>query len=107
MKKHIPIIILFLLFCIEVSSQTLIPFSGSNSVACGTNTTLCTHAGCGATYSNNANGYTVLNAIAPATITISGSYSTEANYDYIRIYAGVGTGGTLLATYHGSGTINY
>lgn len=88
----------------SVYAQVYIPFSGSNSISCGTNTTLCTHAGCGATYSNSANGYTVIYAAATAVITISGTYDVEPNYDYIRIYDGVGTGGTLLATYNALST---
>ncbi len=87
--------------------QTLVPFSGSNSVACGTNTTLQDHNGA-SNYSSNANGYTVLNAGGTATINISGSYATESGYDFIRIYSGVGTGGPLVAgPFSGSGTINY
>ena len=57
-------------------------------------------------YANSSSGYTVLEAGLGATITISGNYTTES-VDYIRIYNGVGTGGTLLATYSGTGTINY
>ncbi len=94
-------------FVSSMQAQVLIPFSGSNSIACGTNTGLCTHAGCGVTYSNSANGYTVINSAGTAVINISGSYSTESGYDYIRIYSGSGTGGTLIQTYQGSGSINY
>ncbi|MEI6348003.1 MAG: glycine-rich domain-containing protein [Bacteroidota bacterium] len=92
---------------LQLFSQTLIPFSGSNSIDCGTNTTLCTHAGCGGTYSSSASGYTVLNSADNAVITISGSYDTESGYDYIRIYSGSGTGGSLLATYNGNSTFTY
>ena len=104
-------VILLLFFNVTLANtifaQTLIPYSGNNSIACGTNTTLCTHAGCGTTYSNSANGYTVLNAAGSSIISISGTYSTESSWDFIRIYTGVGTGGTLLATYSGSGSISY
>ena len=100
------LLILFNIFS-SMQAQVLIPFTGSNSIACGTNTGLCTHAGCGAAYSNSANGYTVINAAGSAVINISGSYSTESGYDYIRIYSGSGTGGALLQTYQGSGSINY
>ncbi len=87
-----------------LSAQVYIPYSGSNSIACGTNTTLCTHAGCGVTYSTYANGYTVINSAGNAVITISGTYYTESCCDYVRIYAGSGTGGTVLATYQGGPT---
>ncbi len=91
------------------SVSTLIPYSGSNSIACGTNTALCSHAGCGVTYSNNANGYTVLTGGGSATITVAGSYAVESCCDRINIYNGVGTGGGLLAQYGslGSGTFTY
>lgn len=98
---------LFFTFCSDLNAQVLIPYSGSNSIACGTNTTLCTHAGCGSTYSASANGYTVINSAANAVITISGSYYTESGYDYVRIYSGSGTGGTLLITYAGNSTFSY
>jgi hypothetical protein len=100
-------LIAFFILLTSVEAQTLIPFASNNSVTCGTNTTLCTHAGCGVPYSNSASGYTVLNASGSAVINISGSYVTETNYDYIRIYSGVGIGGALLQTYHGTGSINY
>jgi hypothetical protein len=102
----IAFIVMEFLFTVTANTQTLIPFSGSNSVACGTNTTLCTHTGCGITYGNGASGYTVLNAKGSAVITISGSYYTESGYDYVRIYSGVGTG-TLLVTYAGNSTFSY
>ena len=87
------------------SQNTLIPASGSNSMSSAG--TLCTHAGCGGTYSNNVNGYTVINGSAGFYINISGSYATESCCDKINIYNGSGTGGTLLATYAGGGNINY
>jgi len=57
-------------------------------------------------YSNGSNGYAVLHPTGTAAhINISGSYNLENNYDYIRVYSGIGTGGTLLATHTGSGTM--
>ncbi|MBL7957676.1 MAG: hypothetical protein JNM49_06930, partial [Flavobacteriales bacterium] len=95
------------LLCLNSGSQaqTLVPLSGNNSVACGTNTTLYDHAGAATNYSNNANGYTVLDNSGTGVITLSGTYSTESGYDYVRIYSGSGTGGTLLYTYSGTGSI--
>lgn len=89
----------------SVTSQN-IPASGSNTVSCGTNIVLYDNGGSGADYTNSSSGYTVLEAGLGATITISGNYTTES-VDYIRIYNGTGTAGTLLATYSGTGTINY
>lgn len=90
----------------SVSTQN-IPSSGSNTVTCGTNIVLYDNGGAGADYSNNSTGYTVLEAGLSATINISGNYVTESGLDIIRIYSGIGTGGTLLASYSGTGTINY
>ena len=89
----------------SVTTQN-IPASGSNIATCGTNIVLYDNGGASADYSNSASGYTVLEAGLGATINISGNYVTES-IDYIRIYNGTGTGGTLLATYSGTGSINY
>ncbi len=66
------------------------------------------NGGSGGNYSDNCNGYTVLENAETGVITISGTYSgIETCCDYFRIYQGNGTGGTLLYTYgpSGSGTI--
>ncbi|BCY28414.1 hypothetical protein KK2020170_12820 [Flavobacterium okayamense] len=84
-----------------------VPASGNNSVTCGTNIALYDNGGSTSNYSNSSDGYTILDAGVGATININGSYSTESSFDYINIYSGSGTGGTLLASYSGSGTINY
>ena len=89
----------------SVSTQN-IPSTGSNTVSCGTNIVLYDNGGVSGDYANSSNGYTVLEAGLASTITISGNYVTEG-VDDINIYSGTGTGGTLLATYSGTGTINY
>ena len=83
-----------------------IPATGNNTVACGTNITLLDNGGVG-NYANDTSGYTVLEAGLGATINVSGNYTTENSLDLIKIYSGIGTGGTLLATYSGTGSINY
>ena len=84
-----------------------IPFSGSSSVACGTSTLIYDHAGASTNYSINANGYIVLNNNVGSTsvISLTGTYTTELSWDFLRIYNGTGTAGTLIASYSGSGTI--
>ena len=84
-----------------------IPFSGSSSVACGTSTLIYDHAGASTDYSINANGYIVLNNNVGSTsvISLTGTYTTELSWDFLRIYNGTGTAGTLIASYSGSGTI--
>lgn len=85
----------------EVWGQnTLVPASGWNRMY--NSGTLCDAGGCSGTYGNNYNGSTAIYSMPGATVTISGTYATESNYDYLYIYNGVGT---LLASYSGSGTI--
>lgn len=99
----------FILAGFVSTAQVLTPSttaaSTSASIACGTSTVLMDHAG-NNNYANNANGYVVIYASAGAQINLNGSYSTESGYDYVRIYDGVGTGGTLLTTLTGAGTFN-
>ena len=49
-----------------------------------------------APYPANADGYTVFSGIAGVYRTISGTINTESNFDFVRVYDGTGTGGTLL-----------
>ncbi len=90
----------------SVSTQN-IPTTGNNTVSCGTNIVLYDNGGVSGDYANSSSGYTVIEAGLASTITISGNYITENGLDYIRIYNGTGTAGTLLASYTGTGTINY
>lgn len=107
MKKFYVLLIISLFFTFGYSQTTvLVPYTGNNSVSGCTNVTLQDHAG-GSNYSHNANGHTILNASGSQTINISGTYSTESCCDRIRIYNGSGVSGTLLATYQGSGSVNY
>lgn len=111
MKKTSTIKVLAILFVLfgslaTLKAQVLIPFSGSSTLSCGTSTVLRDHANY-TTYSNNANGFVVLDAGFASVITISGNYITESSFDYVRIYNGSGTGGTLLLNVSGTGVINY
>ena len=84
----------------------LVSGAGTNNVPCGTDAVLKDHAG-DANYANNRNDYSVINAGLGATITLTGTYTTENTWDFVRIYDGSGIAGTLLATYTGTGAINY
>ena len=84
-----------------------LPATGSITNGCGNNISLYPNNGSASNYSDNDNAYIVLQGGGYSTINISGSYQVETGYDYIYIYDGVGTGGALLATYNGTGTINY
>ena len=85
--------------------ENTVPFSGNNSFTlCSSN--LYDNGGSGSNYANSSNGYTVLNPITPGDlIQLTGTYDTEATFDFLYIYDGTGTGGTLLGTYTGAGTI--
>jgi hypothetical protein len=97
--------------CNVSDNDMRVPSSGNN------NYTICTgmlypHLGdaYGTTggYSSYCSGYTVLYPFTKgAVIQVSGTCGTESgNYDYVRIYDGVGTGGTMLGEYYGkNGTI--
>ncbi|MDI1315665.1 immunoglobulin domain-containing protein, partial [Flavobacterium sp.] len=85
-----------------------VPTTGNTTIDCGTNTLIYDNGGPSLDYANNSDGYLVLDNSGTGVISISGSYTyLETNYDYLRFYSGVGTGGTLLYTYSNSsgGTI--
>ncbi|MEY3236934.1 MAG: hypothetical protein RI883_1035 [Bacteroidota bacterium] len=88
------------------SNLVTIPASGFNTVSCGTNSSLQDPGGTG-NYLNNQNGYTVLQALSTSVISIVGSCWTEASFDYVAIYVGVGTGSTAVATYSGLSNFSY
>lgn len=78
----------------------VVPITGNNSITtCSGN--LYDMAGAAGNYTNNCNGYTV---VYPATagnmVRVSGTSAGESCCDYVQVYNGVGTGGTLLGTYY-------
>lgn len=105
-KRIVYILLVQVVFMIGANNAFALNISTgyANTMAC--NGTLYDPGGTG-NYSNNQSGYTVIAGKPGATINISGTYSTELNYDYVRVYSGAGIGGTLLGTYHGNGSINY
>ena len=83
-----------------------VPASGDNSyTTCSGH--LYDNGGSTGNYANSSNGYTVL---YPGTsgykVQVSGTITCESGYDYLTIYDGIGTGGTVLwgGSAHGSGT---
>ena len=55
-------------------------------------------------YSNSCESYLTINPATPGNvISLHGTSTTESNYDYLYIYDGASTSGTLLGTYNGSG----
>ncbi|HPT52295.1 MAG TPA: hypothetical protein PK740_03320, partial [Bacteroidales bacterium] len=106
MRKILPGILLFLLMLhlggLKSYAQYTVPTSGSNSYTTCSGT-LYDNGGSGSNYSNSCNGYTIIYpGTAGAKVQLSGTATTESSFDYLYIYNGAGTGGTLL--YSGSGS---
>ena len=88
----------------NVSTFLVVPFSGTNTItACGA--TIYDHAG-NANYSDGANGTLVVNPTSGTLLQITGSIDTESGWDFVTIYEGSGTGGTVLYDASGVGTVN-
>ncbi len=87
-------------------SEIIVPASGSTTITT-CNSWIYDNGGSTGDYQNNSDGYIV---VTPATtgqgISLEGTYDVESNYDHIYVYAGVGTSGTQLGSYSGSGTIS-
>ena len=86
----------FVTCTVPVGCTYTVPFTGSNTITTGSGT-ICDHAGTG-NYSNSANGYTVINPVGACQsvrLTFT-QFTTEGGYDYVTIFDGVGTGGTIL-----------
>jgi hypothetical protein len=83
-------------FSYTYSANSLVPASGNNAYTLCSGT-LYDHAGPSANYTNNVSGYTVLYpGVVGNFIQVSGTSGGETCCDWIRIYNGVGLGGTLL-----------
>jgi hypothetical protein len=89
-----------------IAPEYTVPSTGNNSITtCSGN--LYDNGGSAGNYVNNSDGYTVINpSIAGNYSRVSGSITTEGGYDYLTIYDGVGTSGTILwgGNPHGTGT---
>lgn len=108
MKKFIKTLIIGWLLSLPMLtySQVFVPQNGTNQINCGLNTTLCDHGGCSADYGFNADGYTIVQAIGNAVISMSGNYTLAAG-ESIIVYNGAGTTGTILNTLTGNGTYTF
>lgn len=89
-----------------LSAQVFVPQNGTNQINCGLNTTLCDHGGCAADYGVGADGYTILQVIGTAVVSLNGTYTLEAG-ESIIIYNGAGTAGAVISTLTGSGTYSF
>lgn len=91
--------------CVTPPSYMFVPTNGSNSYTTCSGT-LYDSGGPSGDYGVNQDGYTVLNPGTPGSmVQVSGSINTESGYDFVYIYNGVGTGGTLLWSGSGSQTV--
>src|SRR6185312_1458799 len=108
-QTYLFIFFILISFCKNAYGTSVnLPSSGAATAnACGTAITVYDNGGSGSSYSSSASGYIVLQSGGSAVINIAGTYTTESGYDYVYIYSGSGTGGTLLASYNGTGSINY
>ncbi|MGD9491749.1 MAG: GEVED domain-containing protein [Bacteroidales bacterium] len=78
--------------------ENKVPATGNNSY-----TTCSDHiydsGGSTGSYSANSDGYSVIYpSTAGSLVQLTGTYYTESTYDYVYIYNGIGTTGTLLFT---------
>lgn len=87
-------------------TDPIVPSTGNNSYTmCSGN--IYDNGGSTANYATSSNGYSVINpSVIGNMVQVSGSITAEAGYDYLTIYDGTGTGGTILwgGTPHGTGT---
>ena len=103
----------FLILLVGLSKKTysqiyLVPCNNVfTSIPCTTNPFTLQDCGGTSNYPYNASGYAVILGGGTRVISITGTYNTELGYDFIRIYNGVGNGGSVLFTYSGSGNINF
>ena len=83
--------------------EMIVPSTGNNSYSvCSGH--IYDHAGSASVYSASVDGYTVIYPGTPGNnVQVSGSLNSEASYDYLYIYNGVGTGGSVL--WSGSGVL--
>ena len=105
---YMAILLLGFLAPLPLYAQTsyTVPSSGS-SIATTCDALIYDYGGPNSNYDNSWDGYLV---IYPATTgemmsITSGTYNVENGWDYVYVYNGVGTSGTLLATLTGSGSI--
>ncbi len=116
MKKNFTLrwIVSFLIFFSFLSEKTFaqtlnVASSGSTTYTlCNSTLTVYDPGGTG-DYPASCTGYTVIYPTVGSALTVTGTQTVEAGYDYVSLYRGVGTGGTRLygGTQTGSGCSTY
>ncbi len=79
-----------------------VPAAGNNSITT-CNGVIFDNGGLTGPYAASSNGYTVIYPSTPGyMVQIQGTQYSEASYDYLQIYNGVGTAGTQLYNFSGT-----
>lgn len=90
---------------VRVNTFAFVPTSGFNEYTTCSGTIY--DSAIDGSYVGEGNGYTVVYpASASGILTLSGDYDIDGDWDVLEIYEDAGTGGTLLGTYFGAGTIS-
>jgi hypothetical protein len=78
------------------SVENIVPTTGNNAYTiCSGN--LYDNGGSTNNYATSSNGYTIINPSVPGNLVrVSGTVTVEGGFDYLTIYDGIGTGGTIL-----------
>ena len=88
------------------NTEYALPASGSNNTITACSGTINDNGGSNGNYTNSYSGYTVINpAVVGNVVRLTGSINTESGYDYVYVYDGSGTSGTLLWSGSGSSSI--
>ncbi|MDR0970207.1 MAG: carboxypeptidase regulatory-like domain-containing protein [Lentimicrobiaceae bacterium] len=91
---------------ISVSSIYTMPRTGTVTITTNSGT-IYDDGGPEDLYSDNCSATMIVNPDSRSSmIHLEGSYETESDYDYLTIYDGVGTSGTVLGHYSGGGTVS-
>lgn len=94
----------FLVYAGTVTTYTVVPTTGSATITTCSATIY--DSGTTGDYLTDCDGTLVIEpASASGIMVLGGTYGIESGTDVLEVYEGVGTGGTLLASYSGSGTI--
>ncbi|NBX80865.1 MAG: hypothetical protein EBQ94_10905, partial [Flavobacteriales bacterium] len=94
----------------QTATSTVLLSGQAQTVSCGTNTVIKDHAGDNTSYGNSRNDFIVFNNTAgsTATLNLTGRYATESSYDFLSVFQGTGTGGTLVyGPLSGTGAFNF
>ncbi|WP_432672669.1 GEVED domain-containing protein [Flavobacterium sp. SM2513] len=90
---------------VSIKNEWSVPATGNTSISTCAGK-LYDSGGVSGNYATNSSGYTIINPSIPGNkVRLSGTITAEAGYDYLTIYDGSGTGGTVLfgGSKHGTG----